>query len=386
MTISQPNTLVSIVIPFYNCEKYISETLQSIGNQTYANIEIIVVNDGSQSSSTDYLKELLSDKKHIQYIYQENKGPSAARNAGGKVAKGEYLVFLDADDLIHPEYLQKTLESFNLNSNCKLVYTGAQFFEAQSGEWVLQPYVDFRSLLLNNRIPCYALHKTTDFVALNGFDENLNALEDWDYWIRLLKNGGEVVKLPEILFSYRKRWDGSSLLNMLSNNPDMNKRSWQVVYDKHKELYLQHGLSFCDLSSEINQQREQLCIERQKIQEQQERVKQLLDEIHSMKQERQSMKFRLKKLEKSISSAGLMGSSISISGFEQLRQIYKSPNYQIIRAIKRLNWKLRKRPKKPYFYPNNEQQCKSESIKILWSPGWNILGPIHAIYALFSKK
>ena len=104
MTISQPNTLVSIVIPFYNCEKYISETLQSIGNQTYANIEIIVVNDGSQSSSTDYLKELLSDKKHIQYIYQENKGLSAARNAGGKVAKGEYLVFLDADDLIHPEY------------------------------------------------------------------------------------------------------------------------------------------------------------------------------------------------------------------------------------------------------------------------------------------
>ncbi len=105
---SQSNLpFISVIIPYFNCEKYIAETLDSVKKQTYANIEIIVVNDGSSIMSTEYIENLLQDKTDIHYLYQSNQGVSSARNAGAKVAQGEFLLFLDADDKIEPSYLKK---------------------------------------------------------------------------------------------------------------------------------------------------------------------------------------------------------------------------------------------------------------------------------------
>ena len=245
---SQPNLpLISIIIPYYNCEKYIAETLASVEAQTYPNIEVILVNDGSSKASTAYIEALIQDKSYIQYLYQENKGLSSARNVGGKAAKGEFLLFLDADDKIYPQYLTKTVETFNSNPNYKVVYTKAELFDAQSGEWLLPVYTTFEKLLQGNVIYCTALHKRSDFIKLDGFDENLMAYEDWDYWIRLLQDGGEVIRIDEVLFSYRKRNDGTSLTDNLKKNLTQNRGDWQKIYLKHSDLYMQYELGFFDL-------------------------------------------------------------------------------------------------------------------------------------------
>lgn len=251
---SQPNLpLISIIIPYYNCEKYIAETLASVEAQTYPNIEVILVNDGSSKPSTAYIEALIQDKAYIQYLYQENKGVSSARNTGAKHAKGEFLLFLDADNKIHPDYLQKTAEVLSSNPNCKLVYTKAEFFEAQSGEWELPDYTNFKDLLLGNKIDTLALIRKMDFDRLNGFDEDLMAYEDWDYWIRLLQDGGEVIRIDEILFSYRKRIDNTSITNSLIQNPKQNKIDWQKVCIKHQELFIEHNLSYIDYMSMLTE-------------------------------------------------------------------------------------------------------------------------------------
>ncbi len=245
MQTSQP--LVSIIIPYYNCEKYIAETLESVETQTYLNIEVILVNDGSSATSTDYIEKLVKEKPYIQYIYQENKGLSSARNTGARNANGEFLLFLDTDDKIASQYLQKTMDVILLQPNCKLVYSKAELFGVQTGIWNLPQYTTFDRLLQGNMIYCTALHRKSDFTKLGGFDENLSAYEDWDYWIRLLQNGGEVIRIDEILFSYRKRNDGTSLMDNLKNNFIKNRFDWQKIYLKHNDLYMQHELGFLDL-------------------------------------------------------------------------------------------------------------------------------------------
>lgn len=245
--------LISIIIPYYNCEKYIAETLASVEAQTYPNIEVILVNDGSSKPSTGYIEALIQDKAYIQYLYQENKGLSSARNTGAKFAQGEFLLFLDADDKIEPLYLQKTIDAILSHPNCKLAYSKAKLFDAEIGVWNLPAYSTFDKLLQSNMIYCSALHRKSDFTKLGGFDENLSAYEDWDYWIRLLQDGGEVIRIDEILFSYRKRIDNTSITNSLIQNPKQNKIDWQKVCIKHQELFIEYNLSYIDYMSTLTE-------------------------------------------------------------------------------------------------------------------------------------
>lgn len=239
--------LVSVVIPYYNCEKYIKEALTSVEGQYYRHFEIIVVNDGSTKDSTLFLENLLKNKPNTHYIHQKNQGPSATRNIGAKIARGEFLLFLDADNKIRPEYLQKTVPVLLSNPNCKLVYTKAELFEAQTGEWKIPPYVGFSDLLLGNKIDVLALIRKADFHRLGGFDENLKSHEDWEYWIRLLQDGGDVIRINEIMYYYRKRLDQTSITNQLLKDTNHERHSWQKVYIKHSDLYMKYQLSFFDL-------------------------------------------------------------------------------------------------------------------------------------------
>ena len=97
------SALVSVIIPVYNAEKYIENCLKSVINQTYKNVEIICVDDGSKDRSSEIIKNLSAAFSKIRYIFQENAGVSAARNNGLSVAEGDFIVFLDSDDYIHPQ-------------------------------------------------------------------------------------------------------------------------------------------------------------------------------------------------------------------------------------------------------------------------------------------
>ena len=243
---------VSVMIPYYNCKEYIVETIQSVLSQSHQNFEIIIVDDGSAPEHADYLREFLADKPAIRYAVQNNQGVAAARNHAARLAGGKYFLFLDSDDLILPDYIEKCVTVLENNPDCKLVYPLAEYFDAQEGLWNLPDYDGLESLLKGNRIPIISMHRAEDFVSLGGFDENLTTHEDWDLWIRLLSNGGTVIRIPEVLFRYRKRRDGLSLINRLEQNPDLNREDWQKVYEKNRALFMQHHLGYSDCIQKIS--------------------------------------------------------------------------------------------------------------------------------------
>ncbi|STZ76796.1 glycosyltransferase family 2 protein [Bergeriella denitrificans] len=244
--------LVSVMIPYYNCKEYIAETVASVEQQTYPAVEIIIIDDGSAPEHRDYLQNLLAEKPHIRYAHQENQGVSAARNHAARLAQGQYFLFLDADDIILPEYIAKAVAVLEHDPDCKLVYPQAELFGAESGLWTLLPYRGLDKLLEGNHIPIIAMHRTQDFQTAEGFDERLYSHEDWDLWIRILEKGGNAVTLPDILFRYRKRHDLSSLTNDLLSNETRLSESWQHVYIKHSQKFIESGLSYYHLIHDLN--------------------------------------------------------------------------------------------------------------------------------------
>lgn len=104
-----PNSIISVIIPVYNTEKYLERCLQSVLQQTYPHIELLCVNDGSTDGSAAILARYAAADSHVKVLSQENKGQSAARNAALKIATGDYVFFVDADDFIHPQMLEVLL-------------------------------------------------------------------------------------------------------------------------------------------------------------------------------------------------------------------------------------------------------------------------------------
>ena len=149
--------LVSIIIPVYNTEKYIQETVESVLNQTYKNIEIIAVNDGSSDQSLQILESLKS-KSSIKIIIhnQSNQGQTKSRNNGVELAKGKFLLFLDSDDRIDPTYIEKCVTLLNQKKSIDLVYTKTCFFDQKQGEWNLGNY-ETKRFLKDNCIPITAM-------------------------------------------------------------------------------------------------------------------------------------------------------------------------------------------------------------------------------------
>ncbi|TDL31815.1 glycosyltransferase family 2 protein [Jeotgalibacillus sp. S-D1] len=114
---------VSIIVPVYNCELYITNCMESILKQTYSNIEIIIINDGSTDNTEKVIKDYLLMDERVKYLYQKNSGPSMARNLGIEAASGKYLVFVDADDTIEKKYVEQLYQKM-IVSDADLVCCG----------------------------------------------------------------------------------------------------------------------------------------------------------------------------------------------------------------------------------------------------------------------
>lgn len=204
--------LVSIIIPAYNVEKYITEAVDSALAQTCKNIEVIVVDDGS----TDGTKKVLSSyvgKNQIRYIYQSNKGLSGARNTGMRAAKGEYIAFLDADDIFLPDKVQRQIDYLKLHPECDVCYCDIWHFYDEEPQKMFKLNYDyhsresvFRKLLLKNFInPLSVVIRKATAEKYGYFNEDMRRSEDWDYWVNLAWQGARFCFLAEILAKYRIR-------------------------------------------------------------------------------------------------------------------------------------------------------------------------------------
>lgn len=195
--------MVSVIIPCFNHSHFLEETVRSVLDSNYADLEIIVIDDGSTDGSADVGQRLSAIYPEVSCFYQENAGPSAARNHGVSKARGKYILALDADDLIAPNYIEEAVTLLEGDTNIKVVYAEAVKFGAVNRKWKLKKYTPYR-LAIDNMIYVSAIYRRSDWERIGGYTEDSALVrEDWEFWIKLLKDGGEVVKLPFVGFYYR---------------------------------------------------------------------------------------------------------------------------------------------------------------------------------------
>ena len=204
--------LVSVIIPAYDVTEFIGEALDSVLAQTFADYEIIVVNDGSPD--TEELERALAPyMSRIVYINQENRGVSAARNKGITAARGSLLAFLDADDTWLPNYLDVQVARIQADPTIDVLYPNVMMFggRSETGEefMVICPSsgeVTFERLLSQecNVSNCSIARRDT-LVRAGLFDESLRSVEDFDLWLRVIKKGGRIAYHRDVLARYRRR-------------------------------------------------------------------------------------------------------------------------------------------------------------------------------------
>lgn len=225
---------VSVIIPCYNLGKYIDQAVESVLNQTYQDFEIIIVNDGSTDKFTN-TKLSNYQRPKTKVITTKNKGVSAARNLAIKNATGEFILPLDADDKIENTYLEKAILIFEQNQNIKVVYCNTQQFGNTKNK-INYPNFELNSFLLNNCIHVAGFFRKKDFLNTKGYDKSmLDGLEDWEFWISMLKTGGKVYKIEESLLFYRRYVE--SRQSLLDKNRSRNLEIRQYIVEKHLALY-----------------------------------------------------------------------------------------------------------------------------------------------------
>lgn len=231
------NPRVSIVMPCFNDGEYIQESINSALAQDYDNFELIIVDDGSDDTGTINVLKCQNDPR-IKIFWQKHLGPSAARNYAIENADGEYLLPLDADDLIEPSYISKAVKLLQKNMNAGIVYCRADKFGQESGIWDLPPYT-LDNMLMDNVIFVTALFRKNDWETVKGFDTQMKSgIEDYDFWLSIIELGREVIQIPEILFHYR--------IKRLSRNQKFardiseRKKIRKKIYYKHKKMYMEH--------------------------------------------------------------------------------------------------------------------------------------------------
>ena len=227
------NYKVSVIIPTFNYASFLEECLQSVLNQSYKNLEIIVIDDGS----TDNTKNVINKySNRINYIYQNNSGLSAARNTGIKNARGDLIQFLDSDDLLHSHSIEERVNFLSESgANCVVCKnktfsnTNPSGIPSINGSWkMFSNNLDIHLCFFNIAPPHSFLIKKSVIDEIGLFDINLKACEDYDYWIRLLENKHIPVYCDAGLVYYRKHSE-----SMSSNS----NKQWYYDAVLHIKLY-----------------------------------------------------------------------------------------------------------------------------------------------------
>ena len=208
MTNRKNNVKVSVIIPTYNREKYIRDAIDSVLSQTYRNFEIVVADDGSTDNTVKILKEY-GDK--IRWKSQKNRGPASAKKFGTSMAKGEYLAYLDSDDMYLPDKLKLQVDYLDKHPEAGLVY--CNYYRINGTGRITELISRPKNLLLiqENYVPTSGVMCRRECIdTLRGFDENLGSNYDWDMWLRISEKY-PIHCIPKPLFKYRVHGESISL-------------------------------------------------------------------------------------------------------------------------------------------------------------------------------
>lgn len=230
--------LVSIIVPVFNVEEYLDDCINSILNQTYKNIEVILVDDGSTDNSGTICDLLGQKNNKVKVFHNNNNGVSYTRNYAIRMTTGKYILPVDGDDIIADTYVEKAVNILEKNDSIGIVYCRANFFGKINGEWELPDY-SIGKMLLNNIIFVTAFFRKDDWEIVGGFNEDMKyGIEDYDFWLSILELKREVYKIPEILFYYRIR--NNSRSREFEKYKVQVQEMYKIIHTRHKRLYIEN--------------------------------------------------------------------------------------------------------------------------------------------------
>lgn len=226
---------VSVVIPCYNDGVYLKDAIASVRQQTYPDLEIIVVDDGSTDTFTRQVFEELK-KEGVKVLHKKNGHLSSARNYGIAAASGEIIVTLDADDIFKPTFIEKGVHILNNAPGVGVVTCYVRSFGLKSGLW--RPLGgDIHNLLFRQECCASAMFRRSCWKDAGGYDEAMkHGYEDWEFWIRVTAAGWRISVIPETLFYYRVS-EKSMFLNVAEPR---REELIDYIVEKHRNLYLRH--------------------------------------------------------------------------------------------------------------------------------------------------
>jgi len=197
---------VSVIMPCYNYARFLADAAESILAQTFKDIELIIVDDGSTDDTAAVASRVAADNpgRHITIIYQQNAGVSAARNTGIEAACGEYVLPLDADDKMLPTYIDRLVHVLDTRPDIDLAYSWTGFFGEEIG---VEEHGEFtlENLIVNRGPGCTILMRKSAWRKVGGYNPVLDkSQEDWEFGLNLFRSGCRGVVVPEVLFMYRK--------------------------------------------------------------------------------------------------------------------------------------------------------------------------------------
>jgi len=254
---------VSIVIPCFNHGAMLREALASLEEVRNENLlEVIIVDDGSSDAETIRILKEVAEAGY-KVVSQPNGGLGAARNAGIRGAKGEFILPLDSDNRLRRVYLEQGVSLLKENPSLGVIYADAEYFGEKTGRWQVQEF-DLLSLIRMNFIDACALYRKALWEGVGGYDEQMPwmGLEDWDFWLRVACHGGSFFHLPVVGFDYRVRSDSeivktigfdarvareavnlveasprlAKLIDYIFNKPEMSFYKWARETDEEVQL------------------------------------------------------------------------------------------------------------------------------------------------------
>lgn len=225
--------LLSIIIPCFNDGRFLPDALASSSQLNDFNYEVIIIDDGSSDPATlEYLSTV--DRNKYTLIRQQKKGVSSARNAGIRIAKGKYILPLDADNMIMPEYAYIGIKFLEDNPDFAIFYSDQQRF-GLCNETIRTSEFDVFNLIPDNCLDNCAIYRREVWEQCGGYDENMVGFEDWELWIRAYEYGFKFYHLPEPLYFYRVKTLEESL-NLTCQKPRNFSKLLHYIYSKHSRL------------------------------------------------------------------------------------------------------------------------------------------------------
>jgi glycosyltransferase involved in cell wall biosynthesis len=229
-------SLVTVLMPVYNAEKYLKESIDSILNQTFKDFEFLIIDDGSEDKSVEIIKPYLNEQVRL-IQHKNNKGLVRTLNEGLELANGKYIARMDADDIALPKRLELQAEYLERNPGCDFIASTISIINEEGKKIGFWP--EDRRIISNSKIKFFSLYtncvahptimgKKTIFRKYK-YNENQASIEDYDLWLRVLDGGNVISKLDNVLLFYRKH--ASSITQSLSNyDPRVRVLRCKLVY------------------------------------------------------------------------------------------------------------------------------------------------------------